>query len=297
MRALAQLRGRNAEWGERAVREAVSLSSRDALAQHVVDLVASDVPDLLRQLDGRTLTAGGRTLTLATARAPVVRFEPDWRGRLLAVIGDPSVALMLLMIGVYGLLFEFMNPGFVAPGVIGGVCLLLALFALQMLPINYAGLALIALGIAFLVAEAFVPSFGVLGIGGVVAFVFGALLFVDTDSPEFGIPYTFIATLALVSAAAVLGIAGMAAKARKRVLVSGPATMLGATGELVETDGREGWATIQGAPWRVRLDAGLKRGDRVRVLRAEGLVLDVGPLLDGDRKGEGKGEGNNESEG
>lgn len=285
MRALAQLRGRNAEWAERAVREAVSLPASDALAQQVVDLVANDVPDLLRQLDGRTLTAGGRALTLATARAPVIGFDPDWRGRLLAVIGDPSVALMLLMIGVYGLLFEFMNPGFVAPGVIGGVCLLLALFALQMLPINYAGLALIALGIAFLVAEAFVPSFGVLGIGGVVAFVFGALLFVDTDSPEFGIPYTLVATLALVSVAVVLGIAGMAAKARKRALVSGPAAMLGATGELVETDGREGWATIQGAPWRVRLEAGLRRGDRVRVLRAEGLVLDVGPAPEGESEG------------
>lgn len=284
MRALAQLRGRNAEWAERAVREAVSLTARDALAQQVVDVVAEDLPDLLRQLDGRVLRSGGREFTLATAGAPVVRFDPDWRGRLLAVISDPSVALVLLMLGVYGLLFEFMNPGFVVPGVIGGVCLLLALFALQMLPINYAGLALIVLGIAFLVAEAFLPSFGILGIGGVAAFVFGALLLVDTESPEFGVPRALIAGLALTSAAVVLGIASMAAKARRRVVVGGSAAMVGATGELVETDGHEGWATIQGTSWRVRTSMGLRRGDRVRVLRAEGLTLDVEPDLDQERE-------------
>lgn len=232
------------------------------------------------------LQVGGREVTLATAGAPVLRFEPDWRARLLAVISDPSVALVLLMIGVYGLLFEFMNPGFVAPGVIGGVCLLLALFALQMLPINYAGLALIVLGIAFLVAEAFVPSFGVLGLGGVAAFVFGALLLVDTESPEFAIPRALIGALALASAAAVLGIAGMAAKARRRALVSGPRAMVGARGDLIEIDGREGWALIQGESWRVQTDApALRRGDRVRVLGAEGLTLEVGPANDRESEG------------
>ena len=172
----------------------------------------------------------------------MVTFEPDWRGRLLAVISDPSLALILMMIGVYGLLFEFMNPGFVAPGVIGGVCLLLALWSLHMLPINYAGLALILLGIAFFVAEAFVPSYGALGLGGVAAFAFGALLLIDSDVPGFGIPRTLIGAVTLVSALLVIGIAGMAAKARRRPVVSGTARLLGAAGEVIEFDAGRGWA-------------------------------------------------------
>ena len=224
IRGLAQLRGRDAAWAELAVREAVSLPAADALTRKVIDLVATDVADLLRQLDGRVVArdAGhGGAVTLATAHAAVVTLEPDWRDRLLAVISDPSLALVLMMIGVYGLLFEFMNPGYVAPGVIGGVCLLLALWGLQMLPINYAGLGLILLGIAFFVAEAFVPSYGALGIGGVAAFVFGALLLIDSDTPGFGIPLPLIGAVAVVSAAFVAGVVGMAAKARRRPVVSG----------------------------------------------------------------------------
>jgi membrane-bound serine protease (ClpP class) len=163
MRGLALLRGRDAAWAERAVTEAASLAASDALARHVIDLVAADLPDLLRQLDGRVVPLGDAragSAGLATAGAPVVALEPDWRGRLLAAISDPSLALVLLMIGVYGLLFEFMSPGAVAPGVIGGLCLLLALWGLQMLPINLAGLALILLGIVFFAAEAVVPSYG-----------------------------------------------------------------------------------------------------------------------------------------
>jgi membrane-bound serine protease (ClpP class) len=173
IRSLAQLRGRDVAWAEQAVRDSVSLSASDALARKVIDVVAVDMSDLLRQLDGRVLKVGdsrAASVKLATAQAAVVTLEPDWRDRLLSVIGDPSLVLILMMIGVYGLLFEFMNPGFVAPGVIGGVAILLALWGLQMLPVNYAGLALILLGIAFFVAEAFLPSYGALGIGGVAAF-------------------------------------------------------------------------------------------------------------------------------
>ncbi len=199
IRSLAQLRGRDVAWAEQAVRESVSLAASDALARKVIDLIAVDVADLRRQLDGRVVPLGdarGTAVTLATAQAAVVALELDWRGRLLAVISDPSLALVLMMIGVYGLLFEFMNPGFVAPGVIGGVCLLLALWGLQMLPINYAGLALILLGIGFFVAEAFVPSYGVLGLGGIAAFAFGALLLVDSELPGFGIPLSLVGGLA-----------------------------------------------------------------------------------------------------
>jgi membrane-bound serine protease (ClpP class) len=278
IRGLAQLRGRDAAWAEQAVRESVSLPARDALARKVIDLVATDLPDLLRQLDGRVLPADPsrtRSVTLQTAHAAVVTLEPDWRGRLLAVLGEPSLVLILMMVGVYGLLFEFMNPGFVAPGVIGGVCLLLALWGLQMLPINYAGLALIALGIAFFVAEAFVPSYGALGIGGVAAFAFGAVLLIDSDAPGFGIPLSLIGALALGSAAFVIGVAGMAAKARRRPVVTGAPRMIGAPGEVIEFADGEGWVAVDGERWRMRAAEPLHRGQRVHVTRVDGLTLDV----------------------
>jgi membrane-bound serine protease (ClpP class) len=281
IRSLAQLRGRDVAWAEQAVRESVSLAANEALARKVIDLVAADVADLLRQLDGRTLKlgpTGATTVKLATAGAAIVAVEPDWRGKLLAAISNPSVALVLMMIGIYGLLFEFMNPGFVAPGVIGGVCLLLAMWGLQMLPINYAGLALILLGIAFLVAEAFVPSYGVLGLGGIAAFVFGALLLVDDEIPGFGIPLPLIGALALVSAACVIGIAGMAARARMRPVVSGPQRLVGAAGELIEFGGGEGWAEVAGERWRVTGAPSLQPGDQVRVTRVDGLTLEVSPV-------------------
>ncbi len=283
IRGLAQLRGRDVGWAEQAVREAVSLPASDALARKVIDLVAVDLADLLRQLDGRVVALGdarGGTVTLATAQAVVVTVEPDWRGRLLAVISDPSLALVLMMIGVYGLIFEFMNPGYVAPGVIGGVCLLLALWGLQMLPVNYAGLALILLGIAFFVAEAFMPSYGALGVGGIAAFAFGALLLIDTDMPGLGVPLPLIGSLALVSAAFVIGAAGMAAKARRRPVVSGTPLLLGAVAEVIESGGAEGWASVDGERWHVRAGQSLRPGQRVRVTAVDGLTLAVTPVAD-----------------
>jgi len=278
IRGLAQLRGRDAAWAELAVREAVSLPAADALKRKVIDLVATDVNDLLRQLDGRVVSrdaSHGGAVTLATAHAAVVTLEPNWRDRLLAVISDPSLALVLMMIGVYGLFFEFMNPGYVAPGVIGGVCLLLAMWGLQMLPINYAGLALILLGITFFVAEAFVPSYGALGLGGVAAFVFGALLLVDGDMPGFGIPLPLIGTVGVVSALLIGGIVGMAAKARRRPVVSGAPVLIGASGEVIEFDGGEGWAAVAGERWRVRAVEPLQPGQRVRVTGVDHLTLVV----------------------
>jgi membrane-bound serine protease (ClpP class) len=279
IRSLALLRERNPQWAERAVREAVSLPSGEALAQRVVDVVARDVPDLLRQLDGRRVNAvNGRNVVLATAGAAIEPFEPDWRGRLLAVIGDPSLALLLVMIGFYGLLFEFASPGYVLPGVVGAVCLLLGLFGLQTLPINYAGLALVILGMAFFVAEAFVPSYGSLGLGGAVAFALGALMLFDTDVPGFGVSRPLIATLSVASLAFVLGLAVLAARTRKRPLVSGASTMIGAIGEVVSVEGDagpEGWAQVRGEHWRVRGTKPLHPGERVRVTRADGLTLEV----------------------
>ena len=278
IRSLAQLRGRNADWAERAVREAVSLSSREALKSNVIDLIAEDATDLLRQVNGREVKLASGTVRLATLGAPVVEFEADWRTRLLSVITEPSLALILMLVGLYGLLFEFSNPGFVLPGVVGGICLLLALFALQMLPVNYAGLALILLGVAFLVAEAFLPSFGALGVGGIVAFAFGAVLLFDADVPGLGIPTSLIALLSAASAAFILVVAGMAAKARRRPIVnllSGSPAMLGAAGELIEFSGGEGWALIRGEHWKVRGAPDLQAGRQVRVTHVQGAALEV----------------------
>ncbi|HEY2929711.1 NfeD family protein [Piscinibacter sp.] len=275
IRSLAQLRGRNVQWAERAVREAVSLSASEALQNNVITLIARDVPDLLKQADGRELNAAGQSVKLATANAPVVAFEADWRTRALSVITDPSLALILMLIGIYGLLFEFSNPGFVLPGVVGAICLLLALFAFQMLPVNYAGLGLILLGLALLIAEAFVPSYGTLGLGGIAAFVLGAVFLIDSDAPGFGIPRGLIAVLTATSAVFILGVVGMAAKARRRPVVSGAPNLLGATGELIEFSNGEGWAMIQGEHWKVHSAADLHPAERVRVTGVLGLTLEV----------------------
>ncbi|CAD5107338.1 NfeD family protein [Zestomonas carbonaria] len=279
IRGLAQLRGRNAEWAEQAVREAVSLSAEEALKQKVIDYVASDVGDLLKQLDGKTLkTASAAEVKLQTVGAEVIEHLPDWRARLLAVITNPSVALILMMIGVYGLLLEFSNPGTGIGGVVGGICLILALYALQLLPVNYAGMALILLGLLLMVGEVFMPSFGVLGIGGIAAFVVGSVILIDTEVPGFGIPMVLIVGLALASALLIFGILGMALKARRRSVVSGDAGLVGSLVPVLavhENDPHGGWVQLQGEKWQIASRAPLQPGQRVRVVARQGLQLDV----------------------
>nr|WP_218643379.1 MULTISPECIES: nodulation protein NfeD [Pseudomonas] len=278
IRGLAQMRGRNADWAEKAVREAVSLSANEALRLNVIDQVADDLPDLLRELDGKTLQVAGQPRQLQTAGASVVEHLPDWRTRVLAVITNPSVALILIMIGVYGLLFEFMNPGSAVGGVVGGICLLLALYALQLLPVNFAGVALILLGITFMIAEAFLPSFGVVGFGGIVAFVVGALILIDTDAPGFGIPLALIGTLALLSALLIGGVLGMALKARRRALVSGDAGLVGSlvtVTQVMASDPFCGVVLAQGEQWQVQCATPLQTGQNVRVTARHGVMLEV----------------------
>lgn len=278
IRGLAQMRGRNPEWAERAVRDAVSLPAEEALAQNVIDLMARDVPDLLEKLDGRRLVTAGGERTLATAGAITVGIAPDWKTRFLAVITEPSVALILIMIGMYGLFFEFSNPGFVLPGVAGAIALVIGLFALHLLPVNYAGLALILLGIVFLVAEVFVPSYGTLSIGGIAAFVLGAVLLIDTDLPGFGISIGLIAALAGVTALFVLGVSGVALKARNRPVVTGREQLIGSVGVVLDEVTTEGWARVHSERWRVRSAVPLASGQRVRVTACNGLELTVTPL-------------------
>ena len=290
IRGLAQLRGRNAEWGERAVREGVSLSAAEALEAHVIDYLASDVAALAARVDGNRLRvagAGGTAeatveIQLHTAGAPVVNLAPDGRSRLLNVITNPSVALILMLIGVYGLLFEFMSPGAVVPGVIGAICLLLAAYALQLLPVNYAGLALVILGIGFMIAEAFLPSFGAVGLGGVVAFIAGALILIDTDVPGYGIPPGLVATFAVAGALLMGATAGVALRTRRRAVVSGVDQLIGSDAEMLEDAADHGWANAGGETWRVVSRAAgsppLRRGQRVRIVARRGAVLDVVPL-------------------
>jgi membrane-bound serine protease (ClpP class) len=285
LRGLAQMRGRNAEWAERAVREGVSLSAQDALKLGVVEYVAPDLRSLLDLLDGKTVSALGQERTLHTAGAVVDDLQPDWRTRALAAITNPSVALILMTLGIYGLLFEFMSPGAVVPGVAGAICLLLALYGLQLLPVNYSGLALVILGILFMVAEAFLPSFGAIGLGGVIAFVIGALMLIDTDLPDYGIPLHLIVPIGVI-AALLLGLTvNMALRTRHRKPVSGAETLVGSVGEMLSDAEREGWANVGGETWQVVSTTPLAAGQKVRVLARRGPVLEVVPIDDNVSKG------------
>lgn len=275
LRALAGMRSRNADWAERAVREAVSITAADALQLRVIDHVAANTANLLAQLDGKAIATQGGERILRTAGAPRVAAEPDWRSKLLQQSTSPGIALLLMMIGVYGLLFEFMNPGMALPGVVGAIALLLGLYALQMLPVNYAGLALIVLGLVFMGAEAFLPSFGALGLGGVVAFASGALILIDTELPGYGMPLTFVATLALGSALVIIGALRLALQTRRRPPSAGPGEPVGAVAVVLESGPEGAWIELHGERWRANPRQVLRPGQAVVVLGRRGLVLDV----------------------
>jgi membrane-bound serine protease (ClpP class) len=277
LRSLAQLRGRNAEWAEAAVRQAASLPAEEALRLGVVELVARDVADLLRQLDGRTVRMAAGELTLDTDGLSQVAVEPDWHSRLLAVIGNPNVAYILLLVGIYGLVYEFSNPGVVLPGVVGAVSLLLALYAFQLLPINYAGMALVLLGLALMVAEAFVPSFGALGIGGIASFVIGSLVLVDSDLPGFAISLPLIVTFAVISTVLLVFVVGLAVKSQRRPVVSGAEELLGAVGHAEADFVGEGSVRVHGEVWTARSEVPLRARQDIEVIGRDGLTLLVAP--------------------
>jgi membrane-bound serine protease (ClpP class) len=278
IRGLAELRGRNADWAERAVREAASLSAREALAQQVVDLVVDGEAALLAAVHGRTVRTATGDTTLDTKGGAIERFAPDWRTRLLSTLSNPTVALILLLLGVYGLFFEFSQPGFGVPGVVGAIALLLALFALQLLPVNYAGLALMALGLALMVAEAFVPSFGVLGIGGLMAFVAGGIMLFDRDVPGFAVPIAALAGMALASLAVIVMAGRLFVRSRRRPVVSGREELVGAAAQVVDLAPDGGaWVHVHGETWQARAVVPLARGDRVTVTGVSGLTLEVAP--------------------
>ncbi|HAF55120.1 MAG TPA: nodulation efficiency protein D [Thauera sp.] len=278
IRSLAQLRGRDVDFAERAVREAASLSAEEALARGVIEFIAIDTAALLKQLDGREIAVLDGTRTLATAGIAIERLEPDWRNRILAALANPQVALILMMIGIYGLFFEFTSPGFGVPGVAGAISLLVALYAFQLLPVNWAGVLLLAVGAGLMLAEAFLPSFGVLGVGGIIAFVVGGLFLMDADVPGFGIPLALIVGMALASAAIIIAIGSFAARSLGRPVVSGSEEMLGALGVVERAaDGGGWWIAIHGEHWRARSSVALTAGQPVRVTGMAGLTLEVAP--------------------
>ena len=273
--SLAAVNGRNADWAADAVRSAASLPAAEALKLNVVDVVAADLPDLLRQIDGRTVIVAGKPQRLATAGLRVVQVPPDWRIRLLGLVTNPNVAFILLLIGVYGLILEFFNPGAVAPGLIGAISLLVALYALALLPINYAGAALVLVGIALMIAEAHIGAFGAIGVGGIAAFVIGALMMFPSRVPGFALSSAVLAGAALASAALLLLALAALIRTRKRPVVSGGEALIGATGETVSWQGNEGRVRVEGEIWRAQADAPLPDGCRVKVTGRDGLVLRV----------------------
>jgi membrane-bound serine protease (ClpP class) len=278
IRALAELRGRNGDWAEQAVRGAASLSANAALKQGVIDVVARDVPDLLAQIDGRDVRIANKVVKLATRDLTIEHVKPDWRVELLSVITNPTIAYGLMLIGIYGLLFEGYNPGAVFPGVVGAISLLLALFAFQILSVNYAGLALVALGVSMIVAEFFFPAFGSLGLGGLIAFVVGSLILFDSDVPGMSIGWPVIGGVATVGGLVILAMAWLANRSLRRPVVTGVQAMIGEKAEVLESFSDRGRIRYGGELWNARSAAVLQTGQIVRITRVEGLTLWVEPV-------------------
>ena len=288
IRGLAERHGRNAEWAERAVREAVSLTASEALEANVIDIVAGDLEELYAAMDGREVRMDNGTRTIRTAGLTTVEIETDWRTQLLAIITNPTLAYILLMVGIYGLILEGYNPGSLVPGVIGGICLLLALYAFQILPVNYAGLALIVLGLALVTVELFLPSFGILGIGGIVAVVSGSVILFEGDMPEFRINTALIAGMGFGSALIFAFIVWVGARSLGKPRPGTREAMAGLEAEAIQdfTDGL-GRVHVRGEDWAARCAQPVRRGDKVRIVAMEdqGLVLTVAPLT---RSGHGQ---------
>jgi membrane-bound serine protease (ClpP class) len=278
IRGLAELRGRNADWAEQAVRGAASLSANEALKQNVIDVVARDLPDLLNQIDGREVHLGNNVVWLATRDLTIANVKPDWRVELLSVITNPTIAYGLLLIGIYGLLFEGYNPGAVFPGVVGAISLLIALFAFQILSVNYAGLALVGLGVGMIVAEFFFPAFGSLGLGGLIAFIVGSLILFDTDVPGMNIGLPIIGAIATVGGLVIVAMTWLASRSLRRPVVTGVQAMVGESAEVFEDFADKGRIRYGGELWNARSSSALRAGQIVRITRVDGLTLWVEPV-------------------
>lgn len=286
IKGLAEAHGRNADWAEDAVRNAATLTAREALEQNVIDLIAESQGELLEAIDGREVKINGELVAIDTASVTVEQIEPNWRTQILSAIASPEIALLLMLIGIYGLMFEGWNPGAIVPGVVGVICLLLAAYALQVLPVNYAGLALILVGIALIVAESFVPSFGALGLGGIAAFIFGSILMFDSGIPGFGISLTFVISIAVIAGGLLLLLVRYLLKLRKRGPVSGQESIVGGIGTAMESFAGEGKIWLEGESWSARSGLPVEKDEEVRVTKMDGLTLVVEPLRRAARRAE-----------
>ncbi|QGT78980.1 nodulation protein NfeD [Guyparkeria halophila] len=276
IRGLAERHDRNADWAESAVREGFNLGAREALEQNVIDVVAEDLSDLLVQLDGREVVVNGASRTLSTDGIEVARQDPDWRTKLLAVITNPNIAYILLLIGIYGIIFELANPGAIVPGTIGSIALILAFFALQVMPLNYAGLALILLGIIFMIAEAFVPSFGALGIGGLAAFTAGSIML--WDDPNLNVALPLIIGVAIAIAGFSIWVLGRFLDVRRRRPATGYEEMIGMQGIAKEDFESTGRVFVHSELWTADSRRPVRAGQAVRVVAIDGLRLTVEPI-------------------
>ncbi len=275
IKSLAELRHRNSQWAELAVTSAASLPATEALKLNVIDLIANNIPELLNAINGRTVSVRGQDFVLHTQNLPVETLNPNWRSKFLGVITDPTIAYILLLIGIYGLLIEFAHPGFVLPGVTGVIALILALFAFHMLPISYAGLSLMLLGLIFLIAEAFMPSFGVLGLGGIIAFVVGSVFLMNTEVKAYRINWSVIITMTILNAIFFLGIIATVIRARQRKIVSGREALIGMEGEALEDLQHEGLVLVNGERWQAISEMPIKQHHSIHVVAIKGLKLQV----------------------
>lgn len=278
IKSLAELNDRNITWAMEAVKEAESISAKDALRYHVIDMMAENSTELLNKLDGKSLTVSGKEITLRTQDAVILTFEPDWKTQLLWIITDPNIAYILLLIAIYGIFFELLNPGGIVPGVIGIISGVIALYALNMLPFNYAGLLLILLGIAFMVAEVFITGFGILGIGGVLAFAFGSLLLFDVDTLGSGVSIPLIIAFTVVSLTFFIFVIRFLIKSRSAKIVTGVDDMIGSIAEVLESSEKGYRVRCHGEVWYAESDSVLELGQKVRVESLSGLVLHVNPI-------------------
>jgi membrane-bound serine protease (ClpP class) len=277
LRSLAELNGRNADWAAEAVRTAASIPASEALALHVADVMADDIPDLLRKVDGRTVLVAGRHAPLATSGLSVAMVAPGWRTELLAVITNPNIAFILMLVGIYGLIFEFLSPGAVAPGLVGAISLLVALYALNLLPINLAGAGLVLLGIGLMVAEAHIGAFGVIGVGGIVAFIIGAIMMFPSGVPGFGLSPVILTAMAAVTAGLLLLVLALLLRSRRLPVITGEEELIGAEGEALSWQDDKGRIRIKGEIWAARAARPPRPGIRVKVVARDGLVLIVEP--------------------
>lgn len=284
IRSLAQLRGRNINWAENAVRQAVSISAEEALKLKVINVVADNIPQLLQKINNTQVSVLGKEVKLQTADIVIQKIKPDWRFEFLSIITDPSVAYILLLIGIYGMFFEFYSPGMILPGAAGAICLILALYAFQLLPINYAGFALLALGIAFMISEAFITSFGILGIGGVIAFILGSIFLLDSHTPGFAIAWQLILIMSLITVSFFLVIVNLTIRSMRKKVVTGREALIGSLGEILEYSNHTGQARVHGEIWRVQSRHHLQLGQKIRVTDISGLQLTVEPISDNNHK-------------